>query len=243
MSFVTIIPLDERIFGDFSYSGEVHKESSRKTKIASYLGAKSFNMPGMGCILNLDDPEEKMMYDCITEGYELKPFFVGKPDGTRGSSQRFKIEDQQADAAAYLANRKKKKELEKFIDGLKDKRLMNFALIMGLSGSEEMVRSQLLMMLDSDDDREREKLAKYVYHKDRNILELLHVAKLEGKPTEKQGVYKTGQGLYYFNDIPMGLGEDAAVAFLKADKNSEIYQALKDAYFRESEAGTGSVPE
>lgn len=236
--FVTIVPLDDRIFGDFSYSGVVHKFSDRKVEIAKYLGVRSFNMPGMGCLLNLEDPDEKKMYDCITEGYELRPFFIGNPNGSRGSSQRFKIEDQQADATAYLENRKKKKELEKFIDGLKDKRLMNFGMIMGLSGSEEMVRSQLLMMLDSEDEKDREKLSKYVYHKDRNILELLHIARAEGKPSEKQGVYKTGQGLYYFNDIPMGLGEDAAIAFLKADKNSEIYQALKDAYFRESEAGT-----
>lgn len=233
MAIVAITPFEgDKVFGDFCYSGDITSlASGKKEIIASFIGANSFNISGLGCILNTEDPNDALILKCIQEGREIAPFFTAKKDGTRGPSQRFKIKDNEKDAQAFIKQRGEKKAVEDFIETLKESgRLRNFALIFGIVGSDSVVYANLLKMCD--DENQRKILAKHVYHNDRGIIELLHIAMQDGNSAEKTGVYKLPNGMYYMNDVPMGLGLDQAVTFLKREESEGIYQALKDAYLK-----------
>lgn len=232
MSIVAIEPFEgDKVFGDFSYSGEITKLNNGKREvIASFVGANAFNISGLGCILDTNDENDALLLKCIQEGREIASFFNYKPDGTRGASQRFRIRDNEAEAKAYIKRREEKKAVEDFIETLKNSgKLKGFGLIFGLSGSEGIVYANLLKMCD--EPNERKKLAKHVYHNDRAMIELIHLAMQDGDQANQKGVYRQPNGMYYINDVPMGLGIDQTVSFLK--KEEEIYQALKENYLKQ----------
>lgn len=218
----------DKVYGDFSYSGDVHKmNGGKKEKFDSFLGAQALNISGLGCILDLDDPDQERIYKAITEGLEIKHAFSYKTDGKRGASQRFRIRDEEKEVEEFIKLRSSKKKLEEDIDAMKESgKLKNFALVLGVSGSENVVYANVLKMLDTPEGIK--KVSKYINHNDRQVIELIHLAISKGNANEKEGVWKAKNEMYYINDVPMGLGLDQAVAFLKKEENANLYQALKD---------------
>lgn len=237
---VVIKPIDKHSWGDLRISG-VHKDSKGKNIFDEDLqpdgkiAPRTVTFMGTGIMLDLENPEHEKMFKVATETKGGKPFFTPLPNGSRGALQRFKIENIEEESNKYLEARERKVELDTFINNISkdEKALRRFALIFGLKGSVSTIKANLYKM--AEDNHSRPKLAAMSLHHDRILIELIYTALDAGSAGNKTGMWKDGKDLYYWNEIPLALGLYETVAFLKQEKNAQLYQALKDSFIGEEQ--------
>ncbi len=243
---VVIEPIDKQERGKMSQtgviSGDLTVRGVMKNKAGKLIFPEDFvvvngekkpkgrtmTFPGQGFMLDLSDPEQKGIYTAIMEDKGCSPKFLPKPDGSRGSSQRFQVKSLVDDAKKYLESRDRKVELDGFIAKISkdEKELRRFALIFGLSGDKDVIKANLYKM--ADDDKKRGELAKMAGHIDRVMIELIHASLAAGSKNEKKGLWQDGKKMFYWYETPLAINMEGVMAYFKDKDNEDLYKALKD---------------
>lgn len=211
-----------KVTGNYRHSGPITHKQTREV-IHEFLGATPFQIPGDGCVLNLDNPDQKLIYDCIINGREVAAFF--------GPGKRFEIVDHQKQDREQIEFVMRRTKVHKYLESLLDeKRIIPFGKIIGKYGNtDESTYAKLLMYSDTPEGCD--KIERWFKHADRDIAILIQLALEQGDHTEKEGLYKRpGSEVYYWNEAQIGLGEQSVVTWLKNPENKDVYEAMKSKF-------------
>lgn len=211
-----------KVFGDESFSGILIGASGKEYP---YKGSRRFVIPGNGMIIDTSTQQGKDIADII-KGRNVKVKF----NPSAGFNYRFDIVDVAKDAVDYLAADELKTDYKVQVKNMKSIELKTIGFFFKLSGDENTIKAGLYKLIDND--KTRAKVGAFLLHPDRVLLQYIFNGLQIGDGANKKGLYKTDKDLYYFNETPMGLGEDTAVAFLKKETEDAktIYSLLKDGY-------------
>lgn len=211
-----------KVTGNYRHSGPITHKETRQV-IHEFMGATPFQIPGDGCVLDLQDPDQKLIYDCIINGREVAAFF--------GPGKRFQIVDHQKQDREQIEFVMRRSKVHKYLESLLDeKRIIPFGKIIGVYGNtEESTYAKLLLY--SDKKEGCEKIERWYKHADREIAILIQLALEQGDSDEKTGLYKKpGSELYYWGQAQVGIGEQAVVGWLKNPDNKDVYEAMKSKF-------------
>jgi hypothetical protein len=215
----------KKVFGHLTHTGKLTKNGKVVEHWPVYLGAEKFVVDGHGVILNLEKPEDMIFYEIITESDQMRNRFSMGKAGTRKQGTRFYIENAEADSKAYLVEREEKANVDSFINNLDEGQAKRFALAIGIKGSFTHVKASLFRLAESTDGRK--KLSAFIHNKSRAMIETIFEAMQYGDPANKKGLYKDGRGVFFWNDSPLGLGQDQTVAYLQQPEQSDLYNGIK----------------
>ena len=193
----------------------------------NHLG-QTVGIHGLGTLLDMSNPEHRKLYAIFLLSDQFKGVISESKSNKYGPNSRFYFENHEMEAQKYLASLEVKNQIIDQVRGLNPQALQRIATWFSLGGSETLKKATLLKMADTEDGRK--KLGEILLSPDRDLLELIAVAETKGNITKKEGLYKNGQtGVYYWNDLALGLGRGAAIAYLKA--NFELQSAIKELYW------------
>jgi hypothetical protein len=212
-----------KVFGDSFFSGTLIDSNGKKH---DHKGRKIFTIPGMGVMLNLDRPADKEFYEKVS-GPTLKRLFNPK----NKLAYRFDIIDMNKDADDYLAKEDVKTDLKSMVMKLTELELKTIGFFFKMGSDLKIIKAGLYKKIDGDKNS-REAVANFLQHVDRKLLEYVYHGLSEGDAASKKGLWKNATGLHYYEDVPIGIGEDSVVAFLKQTNDDAvlIYEVLKTNY-------------
>jgi len=242
-NLVVVKPIHKHVWGDFTVSGALKGKDKKPIwdedlqADGKTIAPRTVAFSGTGILLDLENEEHQKMYKLMTEEKACAPRFLPNPNGSKNATQRFTIENVIEKATTYLASRERKAEVETFITTVaKDEgALKRFALCFGLKGDVSVIKANLYQMIDSD--KLRPKLAELINNIDRPMIELVNVALSEGDSANKKGLTKDGREMFFWNEIPLALGMNELIAYLKNEKNADLYAAIKEMHSRKKAAG------
>lgn len=213
---------NSQVFGDRVFSGRI---SDVNGKIHEYVGSKPFVINGDGVFLDLDKPEDKLFYD-ICMGATIRKVF----NSNAGLNYRFDIENLAKEMDDYLKDDETKTELKAIVMKMKGLELRTLGFFFAIRGSDNTIKGSLYKLID--DKKTTDKVGRFLLHKNRHLLNYVYNALDRGNEGEKQGLYKSERGIYYFNSSAIGNSEDEVLGYLKGESEEAktIYSLLKKMY-------------
>ena len=205
----------------------------------NYMG-QTLGIHGLGTMLDMANPDHRQLFAIYSLSDQFKGVISESKSKKYGPTSRFYFQNDELEAVKYLAGLEAKNNLVDMIRSSSAIELDRIAVFIKVAGSETLKKATLLKMTETEDGRK--KLAEILLSPDRELLELIVVAETHGNITKKEGLYVNKQtGVYYWNDISIGLGRATVVAHLKS--NIELQSAMKQLYWVAAEPKAAAVVE
>lgn len=217
--------INSKVVGNAYFKGKKVKGASGAEYV---LPGRSFTLNGDGVVLNLAHEENWKTADII----------LGPNPGIRAWFNpaakllyRFDILDIRKEAEEYLKNDELKTDYKSQVVKLKDMELKTIGFMFRLGNEPKTIKAGLYKLIDGTAEQ-RSKVGKFLMNSDRLLLMYVYFALKQGDAANKSGLYNNGKDLFYFNDSPIGLGEENLIAFLKkeTEESQVIYALLRDEY-------------
>lgn len=212
-----------KVVGDATFRG-IYFDSDGK---ALDYKKKAFVIPGNGMVYDPTTPEGKVVHAMIT-CKALRPVF----NPSAKIRYRFDIVNLQKDAADYLKNDELKTDYKSQVMKMSAMEIRTVGYMFKLGTDEQLVKAGLYKMIDSPDKNKMLQVGQFLNSPSRQLLMWVFFALFRGDAGNKKGLYKDKAGLYYYNEIPIGLGEDNLLAWIKrdAEDSNTVYNILKNEY-------------
>ncbi len=211
-----------KVVGNQHFSGLLKGKSGKEYR---YMGNKRLSVPGTGMVLDLSKELDQMYYDILTG-----PSCRARFDKNAGTMHRFDWIDLDKDAETYLKNEDLRTDYKIAVKELKPHQLRTIGFFFKIGGSLDNIKASLYRLIDSD--ATRASVGKFLLHSERTMLEYIYHGLKVGDRANQKGLYKNDSQIFMFNDTPIGMTEDAVLAYLRSDDETatQIRNILKQLY-------------
>lgn len=198
----------------------------KKVEDWNFMGS-NFTINGAGMILDMTNYEHRKIYAIITKADQLKGV-VSTIKDKRVAGNRFYIDNPEKEMAAYLEGAERQDEYNDIVRSLSDRELEICGLWFSIKGTNQFIKASLRKMNETEEGRK--KFGSFMLNSDKEFLQLIAVAEERSKPTagNKEGLYQTANGVYYWNTTAIGAGKEQVVLYLK--KNTDLYREMRNMF-------------
>jgi len=214
------------VYGDVGHFAPALPKHIKGTEMAERF--KVLHIPGIGCTLDMSNPEHAafydiLMFDPVLKGHHANP------------ESRFEWLDAEKDAAEYLKSNENEMNMIAVVAGLKGKSIdiKRAARALGLAGSETVILAGLVQMCKAP--ATLVKLTEYFTSPTKNLLDIYYANIAAGSVQEKTGLYLSEKGTYMWNSIAVGRSLDEVLLWMKNPENKDEYLQMKDVFDKDKE--------
>ena len=215
------------VYGDVGHCfPQLPKHIKENPEMASRF--QVVHIPGIGCTLDMSNPDHAAFYDILMFDKVLKGHHANP-------ESRFEWLDPEKDATEYLKSNENEMNMVAVVAGLKDKSIdiRRAGRALGLAGSDTIILAGLYQMCKAP--ATLVKLTEYFTSPTKNLLDIYYANIAAGSVQEKSGLYLSEKGTYMWNSIAVGRSLDEVILWMKNPENKDEYVQMKDVFDKDKE--------